>query len=348
LLTNRRWHELFASGGNLGDEGPVGRTTDEVFPSARAQGLRERDLAVLSTGRTVEYDGEVTTGGRTLAYHAVKFPLVDANGQPYAVCSMSVDVTDRKRWEREIAAALETQRAANEQLERLNRAKSDFVSIVSHELRSPLTGIQGFSELMRDEVNNLDEMREYSADINREAERLNRMINEVLDLDRIESGLMTLYRESVDLGLLVTQIAGRAGSRAPEHQLRVQLDPSAPVVDGDHDRLTQVLVNLVDNAIKYSPEGGEITVGVALDGDVAHVWVQDQGLGIPPDALESVFERYARLETDHHRSIRGTGLGLPIVRQIVELHGGRVWVESVAGVGSTFHVTLPASAPVID
>jgi PAS domain S-box-containing protein len=346
LLTNRRWHELFAPGDDAGDADLIGRTTTEVFPPARARGLRERDSAVLSTGKTVEHEGTVTTGGRTLTYHAIKFPLVDANGQPYAVCSMSADITDRKRWEQEIAAALEAQRAANEQLERLNKAKSDFVSIVSHELRSPLTGIQGFSELMRDEVTSIDEMREYSADINREAERLNRMINEVLDLDRIESGRMTLHRESIDLGDLVTEIVGRAASRASSHRLQVQLDASAPVVSADRDRLTQVLVNLLDNAVKYSPDGGEITLGVRRDGDVAYLWVRDQGLGIPADALESVFERYARLETDRHRTIRGTGLGLPIVRQIVELHGGRIWVESTPGAGSIFHVTLPVAGPV--
>jgi PAS domain S-box-containing protein len=341
VLTNRRWLEMFGPGVDFGETGPVGRTVTDLYPPVRARGLRERDLAVLVTGQTIEYEGTVPGGPQELTYHTVKFPLVDAGGRPYAVCSLSTDVTDRKHWEDEIAAALATQRAANEQLERLNKAKSDFVSIVSHELRSPLTGIQGFSELMRDEVTDIDEMREYSADINREAERLNRMINEVLDLDRIESGRVTLYRTTIDLGDLASGIVGRTAPRAPGHRLRVQLDPRAPVVGGDHDRLTQVLLNLLDNAIKYSPEGGEITVGVEAEGDAAHLWVRDCGIGIPVDALESVFERYTRVESDRHRSIHGTGLGLPIVRQIVELHGGRVWAESEPGAGSTFHVTLP-------
>jgi len=348
LLTNRRWHELFAFEADLGPAGPIGRTDVEIYPQARGQSVRERDLVVLETGQMSEHEVGETIGAEHRTYHAVKFPLVDAAGLPYAVCTISSDITERKRWEHEIAAALSTQRAANEQLERLNKAKSDFVSIVSHEFRSPLTGIQGFSELMRDETMSADEVREYSADINREAERLNRMINELLDLDRMESGRMTLHPEVVDLGMLVTGIVTSAAPRARGHRLKLKLDPMVPEISGDRDKLTQVLVNLLDNAIKYSPGGGEVIVGVRSDGDEAHVWVRDHGLGIPAEALDSIFERYTRIESDAHRPIHGTGLGLPIVRQIVELHGGRVWAESEPGSGSTFHVILPPSGPLPD
>lgn len=244
-----------------------------------------------------------------------------------------------------VRAALEAERAANEQLERLNKAKSDFVSTVSHELRSPLAGIHGFSELMRDEVTDVEEMREYAADINREAERLNRMIDELLDLDRMESGRMTLRVESVDVGEIVRRLVASAGPRAPRHRLRAQVAPALPKVSGGRDKLTQVIVNLLDNAIKYSPDGGEVVVGARADGDLLHLWVRDEGLGIPVDALETVFERYARVESPWHQTIRGTGLGLPIVRQIVELHGGSIRVESTPGAGSTFHVALPLAGP---
>jgi signal transduction histidine kinase len=244
-----------------------------------------------------------------------------------------------------VRAALETQRAANEQLEQLNRAKSDFVSIVSHEFRSPLAGIQGFSELMRDEVTDLEEMREYAADINREAERLNRMIDELLDLDRMEAGRMPLRVQPVDVAALVRQSVASASARSPRHRLNLALDPVLPRLLADRDKLTQVLVNLLDNAIKYSPDGGDVVVGARTDGERMQLWVRDHGLGIPPDALETIFERYARVESTRHQLIRGTGLGLPIVRQIVELHGGRVWVESTYGLGSTFHVTLPLARP---
>jgi signal transduction histidine kinase len=239
------------------------------------------------------------------------------------------------------AEAFEQQRAAVAELERLNRAKSDFVSIVSHEFRTPLTGIQGFSEMMQSEDLTLDEMREYAGDINKDAHRLNRMITEMLDLDKMESGRMEIHREPVDLNAIVNEAADRIGPNAPRHPMSLRLDPMVGEMSGDRDKLTQVMANLLDNAVKYSPNGGEIVVSTRVEGNAAHVVVRDHGMGIPEGALESIFERYGRVESLATRHIRGTGLGLPIVRQIVQLHGGAVWVESTVGEGSVFHVTLP-------
>ncbi len=247
----------------------------------------------------------------------------------------------------QVAATLTTleafgrQRQAVEQLERLNRAKSEFVSIVSHEFRTPLTGIQGFSEMMRDEELSLEEMREYAGDINKDAQRLNRMINEMLDLDRMESGRMTLHPERMDLNAVIDDVADRVRPNAPNHTLTLDLQPDLPQLQGDRDRLTQVASNLLNNAVKYSPTGGRITVSTRADGDQLRLDVRDEGLGIPADALETIFERYSRVDSQATKDIQGTGLGLPIVRQIVQLHGGRVWAESELGRGSVFHVVLP-------
>ena len=239
------------------------------------------------------------------------------------------------------AEAFEQQREAVVELERLNRAKSDFVSIVSHEFRTPLTGIQGFSEMMQSEDLTLEEMREYAGDINKDAHRLNRMITEMLDLDKMESGRMELHRESVDLNGIVSEAADRMRPNAPLHPVSLRLDPLVGDVSGDRDKLTQVMANLLSNAVKYSPDGGEIVVSTRVEGNAAHVVVRDHGMGIPKGALETIFERYGRVESLATRHIQGTGLGLPIVRQIVQLHGGAVWVESAVGEGSVFHVTLP-------
>jgi signal transduction histidine kinase len=245
------------------------------------------------------------------------------------------------------AAALTTveafgrQREAVEQLERLNRAKSEFVSIVSHEFRTPLTGIQGFSEMMRDEELTLDEMREYAGDINKDAQRLNRMIDEMLDLDRMESGRMTIHPERMDLNSVVEEAVDRVRPNAPNHTLTLDLQSHLPQIQADRDRITQVASNLLNNAVKYSPTGGRITVTTRAEGDQLRLDVRDEGLGIPPEALETIFERYSRVDSQATKDIPGTGLGLPIVRQIVQLHGGKVWAESELGRGSVFHVVLP-------
>ena len=242
------------------------------------------------------------------------------------------------------AELLDQQRRAVEELERLNSAKSNFVSIVSHEFRTPLTGIQGFSELMRDEDLTVAEMKEYAGDINKDAQRLNRMITEMLDLDRMESGRMTLNRERTDVNAIVSEAAQRLASSASRHAIRLNLDPELPLIEIDKDKINQVLLNLLSNAVKYSPEGGPIAVSTRVEGEMVHVFVRDSGMGIPADSLEKVFERFSRLESGATRYIQGTGLGLPISRQIVEMHGGRAWVESTLGEGSVFQFTLPLAA----
>jgi signal transduction histidine kinase len=236
---------------------------------------------------------------------------------------------------------LRQQRIAMENLTRLNKIKSDFVSVVSHEFRTPLTGIQGFSEMIRDESVTMEEAKEFANDINLDAHRLARLITEMLDLDRMESGRMSTNRERVDLVASIRETAERMGATASDHQIVFEIEPGLPKIWADRDRVTQVLTNLISNAIKYSPDGGVITITATTDKAMAHIKVRDQGMGIPSGSLEEVFDRYSRLQTTKTRAIQGTGLGLPIVREICKLHGGRAWVESTVGVGSTFHVTLP-------
>ena len=229
----------------------------------------------------------------------------------------------------------------NEELQRLNKAKSDFVSIVAHEFRTPLTGIQGFSEIIRDYEITLDEAKEYAADINVDAQRLTRMINSQLDLDRLQSGQIELRIERVQLNDVVTSVVELTQPTTASHRLGLDLDLALPPIGGDRDRLIQVVTNLVSNAVKYSPDGGDVLIGTWRDETAVHLMVKDHGLGIPPAALNRIFEPYTRIETEAGDRTTGTGLGLPIVRQIVTLHGGRVWAESVPKGGSTFHVTLP-------
>jgi len=237
-----------------------------------------------------------------------------------------------------------THRARREtyrQIEQLSKLRSEFVSIVSHEFRTPLTGIQGFSEMMRDDDLTIPQMREYAGDINKDSRRLARLITDMLDLDRMESGRMTLNAEPVDLNRIVSDAAAQFRLNAADHPIELDLDARLHHFIGDPDRLTQVVTNLVSNAIKYSPAGGAVELRTEREDGIVTLTVTDHGMGIPAEKLEKIFDRYSRVETAETRSIQGTGLGLPIVRQIVQLCEGKVWATSESGQGSVFHVQLP-------
>jgi len=230
--------------------------------------------------------------------------------------------------------------AAIAQVETVNRTQREFLMVVSHEFRTPLTGIVGFSELIRDESLTPAEVHEYAGDINSAAHRLARLIEELLDLQRMESGRVTLTKAPLDLNQVIQATVRELAPQVRTHNIALDLDPGVPVLRADSDKITQVITNLVKNAVKYAPDAPDIRVTSALDGGNAHVRIIDRGPGIPADALEKVFERYYRVE-DATRGVEGTGLGLPIVRAIIELHGGRAWAESAPGAGATFHFTLP-------
>ena len=231
-------------------------------------------------------------------------------------------------------------------LERLSQLKSEFVSLVSHEFRTALVGIQGFSEMIRDQELSAEEAKAFAGDINNDAQRLNRMITEMLDLDRIEAGRMTLNIAPVDLNSILAEAAERARASSPKHTVVNRFDAAMPAVRGDSDRLFQVVSNLLSNAVKYSPGGGEVLVSSQVQDGMARVDVRDHGLGIPPEFVKKLFGRYERYEDKSKAKIIGTGLGLAITRQIVEMHGGKIWVDSTVGAGSEFHFTVPVAAPV--
>jgi PAS domain S-box-containing protein len=230
-------------------------------------------------------------------------------------------------------------------LERLNQLKSEFVSLVSHEFRTALVGISGFSEMIRDEEVNLDEAKAYAGDINKEAERLNRMINDMLDLDRIEAGRLTLHIDSVDLNDLLSSAAERVRAGSEHHWVTCKFEGD-PIVRCDPDRVAQVALNLLSNAVKYSPDGGDVTITTALRNGEVQVSIRDHGVGIAPEFMQKLFSRYERYEKTSGKII-GTGLGLALAKQIVEMHGGRIAVTSEPGEGSDFHFTLPLNGPKI-
>ena len=231
----------------------------------------------------------------------------------------------------------------NQTLVESEQVKSELVSNVSHELRTPLASVLGFSSLMLDREVSPDETKRYLEVIRTEARRLAALLNDLLDLQRVEQEALELRREEVELNeLLSTQIT-LYSAQSDTHELRFQAAGEPLAVRGDRDRLAQVIGNLLSNAIKYSPEGGAVEVTTEAIGDEAWIWVRDEGLGIPRAHQEQIFTKFFRGDVGRELGIAGTGLGLVLARQIVEAHGGQLGFESEAGRGSTFWLQLPAS-----
>ncbi|MFP5467734.1 MAG: ATP-binding protein [Gammaproteobacteria bacterium] len=239
-------------------------------------------------------------------------------------------------------------REANEQLKSLDRLKDDFMSSVTHELRTPLTSIRALSELMHDDPGMDSEQRQQFLDIIvAEAERLSRLVNQVLDMAKIESGQADWHTSHVDLKQVLEQASGSMAETFRERGIHLELflPEAVPMVWADADRLTQVVLNLLSNAAKYAPQDtGVVSVRLWADPRQVVFEVQDNGPGIPADEQAMVFEKFRQVAGDDHYRPGGTGLGLPISRQIVEHFGGRMWLRSEPGQGACFGVGLPLDA----
>ena len=233
----------------------------------------------------------------------------------------------------------------NRRLVESERLKSELVSNVSHELRTPLSSILGFSDLMLKRGVDADDRRRYLEVIRSESARLATLLNDLLDLQRHERGVLELAHDEFDLNELLGVQVMLYSAQSELHELTLRPAPEPLEVYGDRDRLAQVIGNLLSNAIKYSPNGGQVAVTAALIRGDAWVWVRDDGLGIPEDHQRQIFTKFFRGDAARKRGIAGTGLGLVLAQQIVEAHGGSIGFDSEAGRGSTFWIRLPATAP---
>ncbi|HEX2486040.1 MAG TPA: ATP-binding protein [Myxococcota bacterium] len=240
--------------------------------------------------------------------------------------------------------AYEVERATAEELRRLSTLRADFVSMVSHELRSPMAAVVGAARTLNTRDSELDatQRRAMLAIIAREAERLASLVADVLDTSKLEAGTLGYSFEELDIGELVHEAVQAAAAGQAPVRLEARADGALPPVRGDRDRLRQVFANLVDNAVKYSPPGGEVRVSASARGSVVAVDVTDHGPGIAPEEHQLIFEKFGRANAAAPAK-PGTGLGLYIARSIAEAHGGSLSVRSAPGRGATFTLTLPVA-----
>ena len=304
------------------------------LPEGSSQGrtlveaLRQADLVALvrqALSGVEELTGEVEVGTVRRRNFSVTAAPVRAAGANGAVLVLH-DITE---------------------LRRLERVRRDFVANVSHEFKTPLTAIQGFAETLLSGALDDKANRTHFVEIIREhARRLARLTDDLLKLSRIEAGRLELEIRPIRVEALVNGCieTARLNAKARGLEIHVDLQQNAPAVRGDGAQLGEVLQNLLDNALQYTPSGGQIEVKARSNGHDVTFTVIDTGIGIPESDLERIFERFYRVDAARSREAGGTGLGLAIARHIVEAHGGRIWVESAIGQGSRFHFSIPIAS----
>ena len=324
LLMNERARAMFALGSARGEGKPfleVIRNADlhEIFRAVPAGAGRAGEATA------IRRELVMTSPPRIIDVSAVRLALTaDRPGVVPGMVMVLHDVTA---------------------LRQLERVRTEFVANVSHELRTPLTAIQGYLEtLLSGALEERENARRFLEIVLRHSERLGRLLNDLTDLSNIELGKVTLRREPVRLEEVVASVVDIIAPRAARSKVTVtpQLSPDLPEVPADRDRLAQVLINLVDNAVKYTPEGGSVTITArAVGGGAVEVAVTDTGIGIPAADLPRITERFYRVDKARSRELGGTGLGLAIVKHLVMAHGGSLTIESEQERGTTVRFTLP-------
>jgi PAS domain S-box-containing protein len=326
-----------------GTQSVLGKTDFDFLPHELAKRLHEDEQAVIRSARPlVNREYFLERDGRRQWLSVTTVPIRDPDGTTVGLVGLSHDVSDRKRAEEEL-------RSAKEAAESASRAKSEFLANISHEIRTPMNGILGMTGLAL-ETPLTPEQREFLQNVENSAHALLAVINDVLDFSKIEAGKLDLHPIPFHLPETLADTLKALSLRAHQKGLRLfhQLAPDVPhYLTGDPGRLRQILMNLVGNAVKFT-ERGEVVVRVESNeghgqpeaGDVElHVAVHDTGIGIPHEKQQVIFEAFAQADSSTTRRYGGTGLGLAISSRLVALMGGRIWVDSQAGVGSTFHFT---------
>ena len=296
----------------------INRNLEQIYSDSALKVYQQALNKSDSQGFVRNLELEFTTKSGQVKTVLLSMELIELDGNK---CTLQIlnDITERKRLENE------------------------FISLVSHELRTPMTSTIGALDLLNSgQLGTLsDRGRQILQVAIRNSERLIRLVNDILDLERMKSGKITIEPEQINLESLLIQATETMQAMAAKAQVQLLLEPCNVSIALDSDRILQTLTNLISNAIKFTEPGGRVKLKASIKGSYCQISVQDTGRGIPEDKLESIFERFQQVDASDSRSKGGTGLGLAICRHIVEGHKGKIWVESVLGKGSVFYVNLP-------
>jgi PAS domain S-box-containing protein len=339
VLTNAHWQKSY----NLTDEEAKGRTLHDFFPEEFAKPLSAHEREVMETGEAAAYEDKFPEPDGVHDFLTITFPIRDMAGEVMNIGVMAVDITERKRAEEAVLMA-------KEQAELANRTKSQFLANMSHELRTPLNAIIGFSEIIKDEAFGpvgCTKYCDYVNDINESGQHLLDLINDILDLSKIESGAGELQKEVVEIRALVrsivTLVTGRVKKSSAE--LEINMPDDVPPLHADSRKLKQILINLLSNAIKFTPAGGKVTLKIWCRVESGYVFqVVDTGIGIALDDIPKALAPFQQVDSELSRKYEGTGLGLPLTKALVEMHGGSLDLQSELGVGTTVTVRFPAES----
>src|SRR5262245_2273547 len=343
VMINHKFEVLFG----MTEAEVKGKTDYDISAKEIADAVWANDQIVIATDRPHQFEERIVAVDGPIDFISVKFLLRDESGRPYAICGIATDITERKKAEAEREELLAQEHAAREAAEHMARAKDEFLALVSHELRSPLNAILGNATLLRHSGLDANVVKRAVDIIERSGKAQLQLIEDMLDKARVIIGKLRLDLGPVDLVSVIELAVQTIQPAADAKGISIETDFPSEIgpITGDPTRLQQVLWNLLSNAVKFTSQEGRIKVRLErIDPNIC-ITVSDTGKGISPDFLPLVFERFQQADTSSAKRQGGLGLGLALVKYLVELHGGTVEVESAGeGQGATFKVMLPVRA----
>ena len=340
----QRINQALADFNGLPPEAHIGHTPRELLPDIDVIGTQDMFLRVLQTGESVSFEtsGKTPASPDEIRYWFASYYPIRLADELLGIGAVVLDVTERKRIETQRAELLQREVAAREAAEAANRLKLTFLAMISHELRTPLTSIKGFATtLLADDITwDAESQHDFIAIISEESDKLTDLVEQLLDLSRLEAGTLGITPEEVPLNEIVSASMAQLETITANHRLKIDVPSDLPSIRADPRRISQVLVNLVNNAAKYAPAETDIKITADRNDGFLQVSVSDQGPGIVADERSLVFEAFRQAGVADSNSKKGAGLGLAICKGLVEAHGGEIWIPDT-DIGTTISFTIP-------